>query len=131
MCAEYYFWLYDGLFSFETPLLDIKRTVRHISCNLTKIGILRFIVYCVLCFGLVIRGVHYFENCCFGCRLWLLFQFQRLVCEFVLKGLVPSHSAKSIDFSRWGIINIWINFDWHHKGLWTWTSSSNQHFRSK
>ncbi len=44
------FWLYDTLFSFETPLLDIKRTVRYISCNLTKIGILRFIVYCVLCF---------------------------------------------------------------------------------
>jgi len=67
----------------------------------------------------------YFENCCFGCRLWLLVQFQRLVCKFVLKGLVPSHSAKSFDFSRWGIINIWINFDSHYKGLWTWSSSSN------
>ena len=65
------------------------------------------------------------ENCCFGCRLWLLGQFQRLVCELPLKGLVPSHFAKSFDFSRWGIINIWINFDSHYKGLWTWSSSSN------
>jgi hypothetical protein len=69
-----------------------------------------------------------FENCCFGCRLWLLGQFQRLVCKLVLKGLVPSHSGKSFGFSQWGIINIWINFDWHYKGLWTWSSSSNQHF---
>ncbi len=65
------------------------------------------------------------ENCCFGCRLWLLGQFQRLVCKLILKGLVPSHSAESFDFSRWGIINIRINFDWHYKGLWTWSSSSN------
>jgi hypothetical protein len=40
------------------------------------------------------------ENRCFGCGLWLLGQFQRLVCKLILKGLVPSHSEKSPDFSR-------------------------------
>ena len=30
----------------------------------------------------------------------ILGQFQRLVCKLVLKGLVPSHSAESFDFSR-------------------------------
>ena len=39
-----------------------------------------------------------FENFCFWCRLWLLGQFQRLVCKLVLKGLVSSHSAESFDF---------------------------------
>ena len=52
----------------------------------------------------LINGLN--ENCCFGCGLWLLGRFQRLVCKLILKGLVPSHSEKSPDFSRWEIINI-------------------------
>ncbi len=46
------------------------------------------------------------ENCCFGCRLWLLGRFQSLVCKLILKGLVFCHSEKSLDFSRWEVINI-------------------------
>ena len=55
-----------------------------------------------------------------GAAFGLDIGFQRLVCWFILKGLVPSHSAESYDFSRCGIINIWKNFDWRNKGLWTW-----------
>jgi hypothetical protein len=135
----------SGLFSFETPLLESHCCV-GVFIAVQK-GIVEYIIRQLRFFIAAQKGVlEYFIRryrhikTSYWSLFWkLLFRVQIVAFSsistpcvwLVLKGLVLSHSAESFDFSRWGIINIWKNFDLHHKWLWTWSSSSNQHFRNK